>query len=60
MLWIIRQHFPFGIAELICAFAQTPEPFESLDFSYWQDVPEYVDGNYGHVPMCAVAAPAFI
>ena len=46
MLWVIRQHFPFGVAELIWEFLQTPpEPWDA--FASWQDVPEYVDGNYG-------------
>ena len=59
MLWVIRQHFPFGVAELIWEFLQTPpEPWDA--FASWQDVPEYVDGNYGHLPMCPIAAPVFI
>ena len=71
MLWILKQHFPVGLAELIWDFAQAPEPYEPCFRYFWQEVPpnvdgyyddwvpEFVDGYYGHVPMCPIALPLF-
>lgn len=73
MQQILKQHFPVGLAELIWEFAQAPEPYEPWARYFWQEVPpnvdgyyddeevpEFVDGYYGHVPMCPIAAEAFV
>ena len=58
-LKLLRLHFPYGVAELISAFAKpTPVPYDS--WALWQEVPEFdCSGNYGFVPMCPVDLPLF-
>ena len=55
----VKLYFPFGVAELICAFsAPTYAPYDS--WALWQEVPEYdMHGDYGQLPMCPVDMPLF-
>ena len=58
-LCVLKEFFPFCIAELICEFAKPlPAPYDS--WALWQEVPEFdCMGNYGQLPMCPVDLPLF-
>ena len=55
----LARNLPKDLTDLLVTFLH-PEIYVPWEPPEWAPVPEHVEMNYGHLPMCPTESPAFV